>query len=51
MAVGPHRGAFLPTVWQSLPEPEKLLVYLKQKAGYPKITGLIRLQFTGILLN
>lgn len=30
---GSKRGTFLPTVWQSLPEPEKFLAHLKQKAG------------------
>ena len=31
---GSKRGTFLPTVWQSLPEPEKFLAHLKQKAGF-----------------
>jgi AmmeMemoRadiSam system protein A len=30
---GPNRGTFLPSVWQSLPEPERFLAHLKQKAG------------------
>lgn len=30
---GSKRGTFLPTVWESLSEPEKFLAYLKQKAG------------------
>ena len=36
LETGSHRGTFLPTVWQSLPEPEKFLAHLKQKAGLPK---------------
>jgi len=35
LETGSHRGTFLPTVWQSLPEPEKFLAHLKQKAGLP----------------
>lgn len=30
---GPYRGTFLPSVWESLPEPVNFLRYLKQKAG------------------
>ena len=30
---GPHRGTFLPSVWQSLPEPNRFLQQLKLKAG------------------
>jgi AmmeMemoRadiSam system protein A len=30
-----HRGTFLPSVWDSLPEPELFLAHLKQKAGLP----------------
>lgn len=30
-----HRGTFLPTVWESLPEPERFLAQLKRKAGLP----------------
>lgn len=30
-----HRGTFLPSVWESLPEPELFLAHLKQKAGLP----------------
>lgn len=30
---GPHRGTFLPTVWESLPEPRDFLAHLKRKAG------------------
>lgn len=30
-----HCGTFLPTVWESLPEPQLFLAHLKQKAGLP----------------
>ena len=30
---GAHRGTFLPSVWESLPEPEQFLQQLKLKAG------------------
>jgi len=30
---GPHRGTFLPAVWQGLPEPEDFVRALKRKAG------------------
>jgi AmmeMemoRadiSam system protein A len=30
---GPHRATFLPSVWESLAEPEKFLAELKRKAG------------------
>jgi AmmeMemoRadiSam system protein A len=30
-----HRGTFLPSVWEQLPEPEMFLRHLKQKAGLP----------------
>lgn len=30
---GPRRGTFLPSVWESLPEPEAFLRHLKLKAG------------------
>ena len=30
---GPNRGTFLPSVWESLPEPAQFLAHLKQKAG------------------
>jgi len=30
-----HRGTFLPSVWESLPEPEDFLRHLKMKAGLP----------------
>lgn len=30
---GAARGTFLPTVWESLPEPREFLRHLKQKAG------------------
>lgn len=32
---GFHRGTFLPSVWQSLPEPNQFLHHLKRKAGLP----------------
>jgi len=32
---GHRRGTFLPSVWESLPEPEQFLQHLKQKAGLP----------------
>jgi len=35
LSEGIHRGTFLPTVWQSLPEPEQFLFHLKNKAGLP----------------
>lgn len=30
---GHHRGTFLPSVWEQLPQPEKFLQHLKLKAG------------------
>lgn len=30
---GPNRGTFLPSVWESLPEPEDFFAQLKSKAG------------------
>ena len=30
-----RRGTFLPTVWESLPQPERFLAQLKRKAGLP----------------
>lgn len=30
-----HRGTFLPSVWESLPEPRRFLDHLKMKAGLP----------------
>lgn len=30
-----HRGTFLPSVWESLPDPEDFLRHLKMKAGLP----------------
>lgn len=30
-----HRGTFLPSVWNSLPEPQDFLIHLKLKAGLP----------------
>ncbi|MCU7891271.1 MAG: AmmeMemoRadiSam system protein A [Candidatus Thiodiazotropha sp. (ex Ustalcina ferruginea)] len=32
---GPHRGTFLPSVWESLPDTRSFLNHLKQKAGLP----------------
>lgn len=32
---GMYRGTFLPSVWESLPEPREFLRQLKQKAGLP----------------
>lgn len=33
---GPHRGTFLPSVWEQLPEPRGFLRALKRKAGLPE---------------
>jgi hypothetical protein len=33
---GAHRGTFLPSVWESLPEPRQFLRHLKRKAGLPE---------------
>ncbi|NOX92825.1 MAG: AmmeMemoRadiSam system protein A, partial [Gammaproteobacteria bacterium] len=33
---GPHRGTFLPAVWESLPDAAQFLQHLKLKAGLPK---------------
>jgi AmmeMemoRadiSam system protein A len=33
LEVGPARGTFLPSVWDSLPEPAQFLAQLKRKAG------------------
>ncbi len=32
---GSHRGTFLPSVWESLPDPYDFLIHLKHKAGLP----------------
>ncbi|MET0065659.1 MAG: AmmeMemoRadiSam system protein A [Candidatus Thiodiazotropha sp.] len=32
---GRHRGTFLPSVWESLPDRRDFLLHLKQKAGLP----------------
>ncbi|KPK39033.1 MAG: hypothetical protein AMJ69_06730 [Gammaproteobacteria bacterium SG8_47] len=32
---GRHRGTFLPSVWESLPQPDEFLRHLKLKAGLP----------------
>ena len=33
---GMHKGTFLPSVWESLPEPQQFIEHLKLKAGLPK---------------
>ncbi|MCU7796121.1 MAG: AmmeMemoRadiSam system protein A [Candidatus Thiodiazotropha sp. (ex Myrtea spinifera)] len=33
---GMHRGTFLPSVWEQLPEPKSFLQHLKRKAGLPE---------------
>ena len=33
LRLGHHRATFLPSVWDTLPEPEQFLAHLKQKAG------------------
>lgn len=35
LAEGARRGTFLPSVWDSLPQPKDFLRHLKQKAGLP----------------
>jgi AmmeMemoRadiSam system protein A len=35
LADGPHRGTFLPSVWEQLPQPRQFLRRLKEKAGLP----------------
>ncbi len=35
LAEGVHRGTFLPSVWEQLPEPKDFLRHLKRKAGLP----------------
>ena len=35
LELGPSRGTFLPSVWESLPEPRTFLQQLKLKAGLP----------------
>jgi len=35
LADGHHRGTFLPSVWEQLPEPEQFWLHLKHKAGLP----------------
>jgi uncharacterized protein len=32
--LGNRRGTFLPSVWESLPDPKQFLAHLKQKAGF-----------------
>ena len=36
MEEGQHRGTFLPSVWESLPDRHSFLQHLKNKAGLPK---------------
>ncbi len=36
LSEGPHRGTFLPSVWEQLPEPREFLEQLKRKAGLPR---------------
>ena len=33
---GTHKGTFLPSVWESLPEPKEFIEHLKLKAGLPR---------------
>ena len=35
LEAGPHRGTFLPAVWDELPAPQDFLRHLKRKAGLP----------------
>jgi uncharacterized protein len=35
LADGAHRGTFLPSVWEQLPQPRQFLRRLKEKAGLP----------------
>jgi len=35
---GARRGTFLPSVWESLPDPREFLAHLKHKAGLPLAT-------------
>ncbi|MEK7262463.1 MAG: AmmeMemoRadiSam system protein A [Pseudomonadota bacterium] len=35
LEAGPHRGTFLPAVWDELPVPHDFLCHLKRKAGLP----------------
>jgi AmmeMemoRadiSam system protein A len=30
-----HRGTFLPSVWESVPDPQEFMMHLKMKAGLP----------------
>ncbi len=32
---GVHKGTFLPSVWEELPDPRQFLAHLKRKAGLP----------------
>jgi len=35
LSLGHQRGTFLPSVWESLPDPREFLLHLKRKAGLP----------------
>jgi len=35
LTAGAHRGTFLPSVWEQLPDPVDFLAHLKRKAGLP----------------
>ena len=35
LSLGRQRGTFLPSVWESLPDPRDFLLHLKRKAGLP----------------
>ena len=41
---GPNRGTFLPSVWESLPDPVAFLAHLKQKAGLAANHGSDRVE-------
>lgn len=36
LADGPHRGLFLPQMWEELPTPAEFMAWLKRKAGLPQ---------------
>jgi len=42
---GTARGTFLPTIWESLPDPRAFLHHLKQKAGLPPDHWSDRIRF------
>lgn len=33
---GPHRGVFIPKMWEQLPDPVEFLSFLRRKAGLPR---------------